>query len=368
MASLRLRVFFFAVVVFAAGARAEWTFVMMGDTRGHSDTTTGVSKYLGTIATQIAGLRPDLVLVTGDLINGNDTINPTPPSYAEQYTNWQTAMSPVTAAGIALYPIRGNHDNNCDEGAPIPALKQAYYDAFGSTVPQNGPNTASSGDQRGFTYSFTHKNATIIGIDQYFYYNQSNKLGYHSIDQSWLTDELQKSTTPYKIVMAHEPAFKATENLGQDFFGPNTDAESLQRRADFWNSLGDNNARLYVDGHVHNFSVSTIQDAAGLDIHQLTSGNGGAPLDPAIIAPETGVTVEHANGEYFGFALATVSDASMKIDYYRLDPSTETWSLAPYSTIVPVPEPAAILSLAGVGLILVPLAIRRWRNARRRYD
>ena len=46
---------------------------MLGDTRGDRDTTTtGVSLELNTIAQEIASVSPDLVLVCGDLVNGND--------------------------------------------------------------------------------------------------------------------------------------------------------------------------------------------------------------------------------------------------------------------------------------------------------
>jgi len=52
----------------APAAHADWSFVMLGDTRGIGDTTaTGVSLDLPAIAQEIAALKlkPDLVMVAG---------------------------------------------------------------------------------------------------------------------------------------------------------------------------------------------------------------------------------------------------------------------------------------------------------------
>ena len=57
----------------AASAQPSWSFVMLGDTRDGDSTTNGVSTNLFTMAKKIASLnpRPQLVIVAGDLCNGN---------------------------------------------------------------------------------------------------------------------------------------------------------------------------------------------------------------------------------------------------------------------------------------------------------
>ncbi len=324
------------------GARADWSFAILGDTCGDGiTTTTGVSLYLNTIAQKIAQLNPDLVLVTGDLIDGPDILTPSPLTYSEQYTNWRTAMSPITASNIALYSVRGNHDNN----SHIPELKQDYYDAVGAFMPTNGPNNGPTNDQRGFTWSFAHSNATFCALDQYFYYNQTSESGYHSIDQSWLSQQLQAANTPYKIVMAHEPVFMTTGNPGEEhFFGTGADAEA--RLTNFWGSLGANGALLYLCCHVHALGVGLIHDDQGNGIYQLISGNGGAPLEPITTNHDAGVEVLFTNGSNYGFALATVGTEKMTIDYYLLNSSDETWSKASYTTtIFALPEPSGVILL-----------------------
>ena len=343
----------------APAARAEWSFAVLGDTRGAHSTTNGVSLHLSTIAAKIVGMHPDLVLVSGDLCNGDDTNGLTALSYAQQFTNWNMAMDTVTASHIAIYPVRGNHENSCNETAPIPALKQAYYDAYGACMPTNGPNNGPADDQQGFTYSFVHSNATFIVLDQYFYYDMTSETGYHSLAEVWLNQQLAQVDTPYTIVMAHVPVFMATgQETPEHFFGANP--AGYEQRSNFWNSLGACGARLYVCGHIHNLSVSLAPDGAGNGIYQLTSGNGGAPLDIVLTNHDACIDVQYTNDTNFGFALVTVSNDAMTIDYYLLDTKDDTWQKAAYVTTIPaVPEPAAVAAA-----MLAPLWLFSRRNGR----
>ena len=93
----------------SASAGNSWSFVMLGDTRDVNGTTNGVSPYLNAMAQKIASLNPQLVIVAGDLCNGNclDTNSSLYPpdgnftnlamktNYAKFFANWKTAMQPV---------------------------------------------------------------------------------------------------------------------------------------------------------------------------------------------------------------------------------------------------------------------------------
>ncbi len=353
MASAVLFVGMLLPLWFAPAARADWSFVIMGDTRGYHDTTSGVSTVLNAIATKIAEKNPDLVVCCGDQVNGDATNGVAPLTYAQQFDNWKTAMNPVYALNIPVYTVRGNHENDADEGPPLLDLKQAYYDALGVNMPTNGPNNGPLDDQRGFTYSFTHNNATFMVVDQYFY-PASPTGGYHSIDQTWLNQQLQQADTPYKIVMAHEPVYL------DHFYG--TNSTGMVNRAEFWDSLGTNGARLYICGHTHNLSVSLAPDDAGNGIYQLLAGNGGAEPDTNPPVPEAGLDILYSNTTDYGFALATVSTNSMSIEYYLLNRSGDTWTKASYTTTidaVAVPEPSSLPLLAAAMLCLVLRGVRR---------
>ena len=351
-----VRTWLIASLLYAPALLADWSFVMLGDTRGSGDTTaTGVSLDLPAIAQKIASLKlkPDLVMVAGDLVNGNDVPAGSPLNdYALQFDNWKAAMQPVfnysTNTGIPIYTVRGNHENMCSEGAPIPALKQAYYDAFQSYLPTNGPV-----NQAGFSYSFTRNNVTFVAADQYFYYDGgASPDGYHTLDQTWVNNQFAASSSTFKVLMAHVPIFQ-TEGGGESerFFGDNSTGD--QTRSDFWNTMGADGVQLYLCGHVHNESVATTPVTDGGTILQLMAGNGGAsPKDPVGNQPEPGVDVLHTSDK-FGFSLATMSADTMTIQYYSLDTTDNSWSIAAYTTVlVPEPSSACLLALGMTALIL----------------
>ena len=346
----------------APAVQADWSFVMLGDTRGEeSKTTTGVSRELNAIAQKIASLNPDLVMVAGDLCNGDDLPVDTTLTYADQFANWKTAMQPVfnysTGTGIPIYTVRGNHENNCGEGAPIAALKQAYADAFSAYLPANGPN-----DQQGFSYSFSHNNVAFVVADQYFYYNQTpGQDGYHDLDRAWVTQQFQQADSPYKIFMAHVPIFMTEgQETPEHFFGNNP--AGFATRATFWNGLGTNGVQLYVTGHIHNETVAGTTDDYGNTIIQLLAGNGGAPLDPIGEGQDPGVDLLYTNDQ-FGFSLATVGTDAMTIQYYSLDTSDHSWTMAGYTTqILPgpaIPEPSSVGLLITAVITAVGLRKRR---------
>ena len=378
---------------------ATWSFAILGDTRDGDFTTTGVSPHLNTIAQKIASLNPDLVVVVGDLCNGDcltsNTAQPVltgtvfsmgvwnPPTlypannnfssttgtgnaktiYTTEFQNWKAAMLPVfnynTNTGIPIYTVRGNHENNNMEGPVIQPLKDAYQEAFSSYVPQNGPNISSSDNEIGFSWSLTHNNVTFVAADQYFGYvappPNITQSGYQTLNQPWVIQQFQQSTAPYKIFLAHEPLFTSEGNVttfdGQKFFG--FDTNGIQTRTTFWNNIGTAGVRLFLTGHIHLLTVATIPDSHNNPIIQMVAGNGGAP--PETFTPFTGpvtagVTLNYQNGNTvgdptaippispkvsFGFALATVTDTGMTIQYYSLDAVTGSWSVAAYKTLIP---------------------------------
>jgi DNA repair exonuclease SbcCD nuclease subunit len=352
--------------------RADWSFAMLGDTRGeHSSTTNGVSTHLHTIAEKIASLNPEVVLVAGDLINGDDTNTSSHVSFAQQYASWKHAMNPIfnytSNTGIPIYPIRGNHDNNTGEGAPITELKAAYYDAFSAYVPFNGPNYGATNDQRGFTWSFTHNNATFVGADQYFYYNQTpGEDGYHELDRAWVAQQFQQTNSAYEVFMAHVPIFMTQgQHTPEHFFGDN--AVGFTTRSNFWNNLGEAGVQLYVTGHLHNETVARTTNDYGDTIIQLLAGNGGAPVEPVIVDLDPGVELLYTNAQY-GFSMATVKDDEMIIEYYSLNTGDNSWTKDAYVThisanqsVVPEASSAVLLAPAVVAVMGGRLRKRRKR-------
>jgi Calcineurin-like phosphoesterase len=381
-------------------AAEPWSFVIFGDTRGDWDvnktppfdtnTVTGVSLLLPQIAEKIASLNPDFVLVIGDLIMGDgyeDAIqmgmtNLVAISYADQFRAWSNAMSSVYAANIPIYTVRGNHEVSNTEGVngnPDPTLAAAYYQAFGQYMPQNYDGSFSN--QLGLTYSFTHKQLTVVAMDQYSQYVApfparaptwyptntwgTNFWGYHAVDQAWVSNQLHQANTPFKIVFAHEPIYEActipvTPPLftypwsAELYFGP-TNFGGIARRQSFVDMLGANGVQLYAVGHVHNMSIGSFNDDAGHMIYQLTAGNGGAsPLDDTDVTTNE-PTLHGVRRELtkFGFTQVTVNpDANtMTMQYHVLNTNNSTWSQESFSTqIAGSLPPAAAGDIDGDGL------------------
>jgi len=372
---------------------AGWSFVMFGDCRGDDDTATGISPYLNIMAQKMASLNPQLVIVAGDLCNGDCLDGPyipangdTPASgsplypaggifnnaaaktmYAGQFDRWKEAMKPVfdynTKTGIPIYTVRGNHENQDQGKAPVEVLKLAYQEAFSEFVPQNGPINNSSDDQKGFSWSFTNHNVTFVAADQYFNFDPTFEngttpwSGYHQMDRAWITRQFQNSAAPFKVFIAHEPIWQTEGNMGtlmpdnevaQHFFG--MDDIGMATRQEFWNDIGDAGVQLYLCGHLHLTTVSSITNNHANPIIQLMGGNGGAPPDPYDPAAEAGVTVLMGSDNYiditanppvvkgtYGFSLATVQNNTMTIQYYTYDPALLSgegtgWNVASYVT------------------------------------
>ncbi len=320
-----------------AYAEDSWSFVALGDTRGEDDTTTGASEYLPAIVSEIATLNPRFVLVGGDLVNGDalsdtpDVNNPRIP-YATQFANWKEIMKPLYDAGIDIYPVRGNHENYAsDHNPPIPSLKQAYFDAFDSTVPQNGPNNGPDDNQKGFSWALKQKNVRIVTVDQYFYYHPTAVGGrnYFQIDQAWVDAQLSKTAPrPYTFVMAHEPVFSVDVEEG-GFYGRSS--EGLAARDAFWNSLGANGVKMYLTGHVHNLQVGVALDDSGNPIYQNVLGNGGAKINPISGEHDPRLVPTYSKDDDYGFSLYTVTDNNIIVTYYLYHASTAVWSISHYT-------------------------------------
>lgn len=304
-----------------SGARAQessapWKFAVISDTQGNNadkSAKSGINDLIiGAIAADIAQQRPDFVLVAGDLVNGWFKTGGT--GYAVQYANWKMAMEPVYRAGIKVFPVRGNHDSGPERTVlrPLPAhlepppgalalLKEAFRKAFSeSYIPTNGP----PGEEK-LTYSFTHKNALIVGLDQFGERE-------HKINQAWLEHELAANTKPHVFVFGHEPAFAVRHRDCLAFYPEDRDT--------FWNAIGKAGGRVYFCGHDHLYNRALISDSAGHPIRQIIGGTGGGRLVPwsGIYAEGKRVKGEYSNSDHHGYLLVAVEGSTATVAWKAL--------------------------------------------------
>ncbi len=304
-----------------------WKFAVISDTQGdnreRNNKTCINDTVVQAIADDVVRENPDFVLVAGDLVNGWFRNGGT--GYAVQYANWREAMKPVYQAGIRVYPVRGNHDSGPERLAlpPLPShleppsdtpvlLKKAFRDAFSeSYIPVNGP-----AGEEGFTYSFTHKNAFIVGLDQY-------TGGQHKVNQDWLDRQLAGNRIPHVFVYGHEPAFETRHKDNLAFYPKERDL--------FWGSIGRAGAKIYFCGHDHFYNRALIPDNSGNHIRQIIAGTGGGALRTWSGVYKDGKRVqgEYHNNNHHGYILVTVDGPRVNVAWRAMvrENDAVTWRI-----------------------------------------
>ena len=321
-----------AALFWCAPVSAEtWKFVIAGDSRG-SSSSLEVSPIVADMAPAIANDSPELVLYTGDLVHGY-------PATQAAFQEWKAAMAPVYDAGILVYPVRGNHDKGT-----------GWIEEFGADIPDDGP-----AGEINFTYSFTHRNALFIGLDQYIVQSRVN--------QAWLDGVLAGNTMPHVFTFGHEMAFKVA------FHRDNLDNYPTPRDV-FWRSLLDVGSRVYFCGHDHYYDHTRVGDGDGDpddDIHQYIVGSGGAPLYAG------NPVYDGANGSWiptnvhheleYGYVLAEVDGADVTLTWkHRVAPGV--YQAAEVLTYNALPAHTASHPAPADGSVLVAVDTNlSWRAA-----
>lgn len=252
---------FMAIATIACGKESDnvkateepivWKFAVVGDTH--------VSYDSDTIAEMIPYFLEDgidLILLCGDIVEGGKKT--TAAELETELEMWQAIFQPLYDAGIGIYPVRGNHENDADNNIMV------WNGIFtgDKALPQNGPSGETN-----LSFSFNHKNAFFIGLDTY--------VNIHKINQTWLDEQLAVNNQPHIFVFGHEAAFKVFHSDCLDDFPA--------ERNTFWNSLSDAGVKTYFCGHDHFFDATEIDDGDGNaenNVYQCLVGGGGAWLMP----------------------------------------------------------------------------------------
>jgi hypothetical protein len=229
-------------------SQTNWRFAVVGDTHvGSSDTISEMIPYM-------LNDSLDLIVVVGDLVEGGLATPGT--QLLSELDHWKSIFSPIYNAGIPVYGIRGNHED--DANNDINMWNNAFSGSY--AFPQNGP-----AGETNLTYSFTHKNAKMILLDVY--------KNIHQVNQNWLEQELNSNTSRHLFVFGHEAAFKV--------FHADCLDDSVSARNAFWNSMQSAGVKVYFCGHDHFLDASLVDDGDGNaqnDIYQYLVGTGGGWL------------------------------------------------------------------------------------------
>jgi hypothetical protein len=280
-----IRIYNYVRLVRDLPATKAWRFAFVGDTHVP---LTGVP---GEIASAVVGDDAKLLLLAGDVIDAGS--NCPAATFESELATWRGEMAPLAAAGIPVYVIRGNHEDD----APDNLSQWTNYFSGAYAMPANGP--AGEVD---LTYSTTmnYSNAFFVGLDDY--------VNLHQVNQPWLNRQLAGNKLPHVFVFGHEPAFKAfhTDCLGSVPAARNT----------FWSSLTAAGAKVYLCGHDHFLNAARIDDGDGNpanDLYQIIVGTGGSTNWPPQKYSYDGVNLPYAPvnlwniTDTFGYLLVEIS-------------------------------------------------------------
>jgi hypothetical protein len=161
-------------------------------------------------------------------------------------------------------------------------------------MPANGPPGETN-----LTYSFTHKNAFIAGLDEY--------VNDYQLNQPWLDTQLAHNINPHVFVFGHLPAFQSMPRECLDEYPDKRDA--------FWQSLQNAGARTYLCSHDHYYDHARIDDGDGNpdnDIHQYIIGTAGAPLYTYPVAYEGAnslmTPINIARAKQYGYVIVDIDN------------------------------------------------------------
>lgn len=312
----------------------------------NGDNNGAAALVVNTIAKDIATQGVDFVLFPGDMVSGYTDST----TLSSELDTWKTAMAPVYSANIPVYTTRGNHEyDDLTNGAGNPAdPSRAPYLAHFS-MPTNGPTTGANGlSEAGLTYSFTWKNAKIIGFDQYtgrsattfnntLYAPGSNK---GQMMNPWVLNEVNNSTAGLTFVMAHEGLWPTKSH-------PDTLANDPDSRDALVTALAGKNG-TYLAGHDHMFLRAVTNNGSGGKVPTLVVGSGGggnydyAEVPSTVYNGYTGKTnytvqkhFDNSANPYFGYVVITVySDNTWKGEFHGFQ--FNKWNDATDHSLTPI--------------------------------
>lgn len=237
----------------------------------------------------VAAEEPDFVIVPGDLVMGHwweseETVDALASQY---YGAWQKRMA---AHDLTAYPAVGDHEVGDNPWTParaalVPAMKAAF--ARELATPVNGP-----AGQRGTAYEVTHKNLTLLAVDQFDAGpGRGMTLGVGGDQLEWLRDRLAERETGHVVVMGGLPVLPAPRIRSSS-----GDSEPGGAGAPLWSALREGRVGLYMSGEQHDVNV-----AAKDGVVQVINGS-----QPGVV-PELNYLVVTVHPDRFELELKTLA-------------------------------------------------------------
>jgi hypothetical protein len=223
-----------------------WRFAVFGDSRGSSTTDFYNAAVLGQIAEAVLDENVEFVLYPGDLVYGAADAG----VLEAQFTAWRDTMQVLYDAGIGVYAVRGNHDDNS-----LVAWNEVFSGEYAN--PDSGPK-----GEENLTYAVRHENTLILAFDLY--------TNLHRVNQAWLDEQLAATSAEHIFAFSHEPAWGVVHSDCLDDYP--------EERDEFWCSLARAGARVYFASHDHFYARALVHKGGDCpDMYQLIVATAGAP-------------------------------------------------------------------------------------------
>ena len=218
------------------------------------------------IVNDIISQKASIVFSAGDEVAG--VFGTYTEDFAAQLIYYKTIVStPLSNAGIAFYPIPGNHEYKIDSSGNWGDTLPTWNAAFPS-LPQNGPTGEVGG-----TYYVTYKNSLFILLDEYATGFGTNT----KVNQTWLNSINAGIQRQHLFVFGHSPAFQI------DTYTTDTLGKNPSLRDAFWSSLENAKADIYFCGHLHKFDFAAVTGVSSHTTYQCLDGVTGSH----VISPVT---------------------------------------------------------------------------------
>jgi hypothetical protein len=268
-----------AGVLSVTAQAAPWSFGVISDTQQTMTTSpNGVNSVATEIITpvnqQFIAKGVDLVIAVGDL--GDDGSN-------ASMTTRAAINSDLAAAGIAFYPLRGNHDVSATN----------FSTAFPNLPGTPGGGGSSPAGMAGDTYSFVHNNT------KFMLYEYGTNMASPTI-QSWTSSELAANDHTQAFVFNHADVIGQSHK--DNIFGSGNDSDTATQNW-YLSTLQQNNVKYVISGHDHMDHRAII-----------TSPDGQSQVQEIISQSDS--TKWYAASSGFSTRDQSISDQQNMIGYY----------------------------------------------------
>jgi hypothetical protein len=220
------------IAALAGRASADpWSFGVMGDTQWSGSDSTG--NNINSVAVNqtkacnsaFVAAGVDFVIQVGDLTDTGTT------------AGLQTRLdcnAALTAADIAFYGLRGNHEDN--------SASKTFFQA--NYIPSTTPSATVALAPDGISYSVTHNGTKVVLLDIL----TADSTAAMNSATTWMSGQLSAADHTQAFVFQHKNLLG--QNHKDNAFGSNNDANPTQQN-NFYAALQDNGVRYNISGHDH---------------------------------------------------------------------------------------------------------------------